>query len=186
MLTATSCSRGGLLRFAQLLQQAVQAVDLADDDVRARIWPGSSRLARRSWAAPLMPPSGLRISCASPSATVPSAASRSARRVVVSSVLLQGEIVQDEDRAAAACPTRRGRERTRRSPGPRCPRTRRRSSACAGGTPSTSVARASSASQRVGGLVLARGARPVHADGLASAHGEQLLGRRVQLDRACR
>src|SRR5262249_27318215 len=51
----------------------------------AWICAGSLRFVRRSWAAPLMPPSGLRISCARPRATEPSAASWSARRVVVSS-----------------------------------------------------------------------------------------------------
>src|SRR2546426_498661 len=43
---------------------------------------GSARAPRSSWAAPLIPPRGFRISCASPLATVPSAVRRSARRVV--------------------------------------------------------------------------------------------------------
>src|SRR5207244_2134580 len=73
--SSRSCSTSPSRRSTSRMMMSVQ-----------RTSSGSLTAPRSSCAAPLMPPSGFLISCARPLATVPSAARRSARRVVASSV----------------------------------------------------------------------------------------------------
>src|SRR2546428_567629 len=98
MLTGSSCRRGGTVssrscstrpsrRSTSRMMMSVQ-----------RTSSGSSSAPRKSCAAPLMPPSGFLISCASPSATLPSVASRSAPRPGATQLLGGGVQIPDRPR----------------------------------------------------------------------------------------
>ena len=121
-----SCSTRPSRRSTSRTMMSVQRIDARDRRARRA----------RSCAAPLMPPSGLRISCARPEATVPRRGEPLGAPRGRLERALQREVVQHEDGAAHAC--RRVVE-DRRAGGahrrPRAPRRAERLLARAGARP---------------------------------------------------